>query len=731
MFALSVVLLSEMWTPAAATLVSDSSPTFTPDNTIILSNAADGQFCRDFSPLLKRLAAPWLILDGPKVPEEARDRNVIIVGRTQAEHTSEVFSQLLTSADWDALKEADAPRIVRLPSPWDAQRTIWIAAGRDQVQVKAAAEQAFDEILADDRLRQDWVTGGESVTSREDLRQYAAQIQWLPSRGESNEEPTLEELTIDVNARTRPTISAQEATEDVQRFFTLLAHGYCGYGFFLQEGDFAAAELAIVHELQSQSRWSTSALSALIHDHLDFIRDCHLRLGELPFCQHQDFWYDTTLLVSLGDAGYSFSSDGLTHTLVGVNGDDPADWLFPSLSLDGDPVYRLGTLSSAEPRPLQVTTQHADEVRTRTVPLARSSGHIGSPFSSGRLGGVPVVRADSFGDYYRQELDAFVESASTYRGEPYVVVDIRGNGGGNTRWPQSWIRGFTGDSLVLRHALTELISRTTRAGRANLFRQAVAQARREDRAQAEAELGRYQAEAERFDDPAQEPYWTALQIPDARFVENDSTLVVVFDGDVASAGEGMLVYLYEQVENVLFVGENSMGALTFGQVTAHQLPNSKLPVTLPVKLNVPTDLQFREGIGYLPDLWVPSADAVDATVAAIRKGTITSRIPVPSGAFDEPFPRQNTIWRALPQQAADIVEEVAPFLVVAGALALIVSLRRKPAPLLAVAGFAIVLGAIAFRRQSLTPGYLFSSLALVSLARGGYVLWRRRRCGVG
>ncbi|HUW10958.1 MAG TPA: hypothetical protein VM537_14605, partial [Anaerolineae bacterium] len=59
----------------------------TPDNTAILSNAADRTFCRDFSPRLKRMHGHWHTLERAEVPVELRDRNLIIVGRTEAEHT--------------------------------------------------------------------------------------------------------------------------------------------------------------------------------------------------------------------------------------------------------------------------------------------------------------------------------------------------------------------------------------------------------------------------------------------------------------------------------------------------------------------------------------------------------------------------------------------------------------------------------------------------------------------
>ena len=48
-----------------------------------------------------------------------------------------------------------------------------------------------------------------------------------------------------------------------------------------------------------------------------------------------------------------------------------------------------------------------------------------------------------------------------------MIVDLRGNGGGNERWPIEWIRRLTGERAESVFIFSELNSRTTIAGRAN------------------------------------------------------------------------------------------------------------------------------------------------------------------------------------------------------------------------------------------------------------------------
>jgi hypothetical protein len=79
-----------------------------------------------------------------------------------------------------------------------------------------------------------------------------------------------------------------------------------------------------------------------------------------------------------------------------------------------------------------------------------------------------------------------------------------------------------------------------------------------------------------------------------------------------------LVPRASQVENVVLAGENTKGCLTFGNISAHQLPHARLVVQLPIKSGFSLDLLRRGGIA--PDLWVPAADAVVCVVAAVRIG---------------------------------------------------------------------------------------------------------------
>ncbi len=479
------------------------------------------------------------------------------------------------------------------------------------------------------------------------VEEFAARIRPLPSA-------ELPPEALGVVWESGPkTLTRDEAAGDTRAFFALLSHTWCGYGYFreIESPDggngnpFDTAESAVLEALASREAWPTRDLPELLRAQLAFVRDCHLSVGaygkaRLNFCRHQDFWFDPGLTLRREGEGAVLEEGGSRLPVLSIDGDDPAPHLFPSLDENGEASLLLGALADAPPPPRLVRVGGADGERTLRRTLTRSTPRPRARFGEERVGGVPVVRLRSCADYFARELEELVDHAPRYRGEPYLVLDIRGNGGGNTRWPRAWITAFTGERPVLKQALSELISGTTMSGRANIFEMMTRNYRAKERQAAETELEHYRAVAASFGGDKQQPYWSTLYVPHVEPIANPTTLIVLVDRRVASAGEGVVSFLRDQVENVVLVGENTRGALTFGQLAVYQLPHSKLLVQVPIKLNIALDLAMREERGFEPDYWVPAPHALNRAVAAARAGTLETAVPLPKDYFESEFVRE-------------------------------------------------------------------------------------------
>ncbi len=462
-----------------------------------------------------------------------------------------------------------------------------------------------------------WVNRSLSRVPAEEVEDAVSRLQYVPDE----EELPYEALEMESDPRMPPFISAEKAGEDVERLFYLLENGYSGYGYFLNVGSFFEAKVGILRELRRQPIWNGEELSGLIHEHLDFLRDRHLEIGGKKYSSHMDFWYDTGFELREEHGDYLFTSEGTEYTVVSINGESPDGYVFPSLNADGDAVFRMGVLSYSSPKSLEIRARNGQEVRQWKVKLSRSQPRYSGIYDEKRVGGVPVVRIRSFGDHPKEYIDSFLDSASRYRGEPCLIVDIRGNGGGNEAWPKQWITRFTGRQPNRVQVFTELISETAMIGRSNSYALALHNVPELSQQGYPAMVEEFRGYAESIDEGEFRPYWWPYVVPESQEIPSDTTLIVLVDANVYSSGEGFISYLH-QVENVVLVGENSGGALTYGQMSHHRLPNSKMLVGLPTSLNVFVDLEYREEKGFFPDLWVPAGEALNYAVAAVRRGTI-------------------------------------------------------------------------------------------------------------
>jgi len=228
------------------------------------------------------------------------------------------------------------------------------------------------------------------------------------------------------------------------------------------------ARESILDELQTRKEWKVAELPELLRSRLLFIRDCHTRIGKVDFGGHEDFWYDTTLELHERDGVFLLSSDGASHTVVAINDEPPEGFLRPSLNALGEPVYRIGILSSTKPEPLVIEASDAEGTQQFEIDLSRSefTHYAREIFREDRIGGIPVIRIRSFTDAEPEILNRFVETANRLREEPLVIVDIRGNRGGSEFWVNDWIQELTGHRPGSVFITSELNSRTTMAGRA-------------------------------------------------------------------------------------------------------------------------------------------------------------------------------------------------------------------------------------------------------------------------
>jgi len=451
----------------------------------------------------------------------------------------------------------------------------------------------------------------------EQVKYTVSQMQYTPSK----EELPYNILEMDMRFIQPWFMTPNDAKEDVERLFYLLENGYAGYGFFKTKGDFQEAKNNILAEIDTKLFLRSNELSQIIHNHLNFIHDCHLSIGDQEYENHYDFWYNTEFELRKENQNYIIEINETEYTVLNINNENPDQYIFPSLNSEGKRIYRIGVMSTQTPHTLKLDAIKHQQSKQLEIVLTKSEPEYEELFSDKKIGGVPVVRIGSFSDQHVQYVNQFLECAEKYRDEPCLIVDVRGNGGGNTAYARQWVTRYTGKEPGMIQIYSELFSETSMMGRSNYFSYLLHN-------YPKLETQGYSTKAEQFMKHAQQVevgesnrHWSSYSVPSPKKIPSNKTLIVLIDSNVGSAAEGFLCYL-QQVENVVFVGENSGGALTYGQMSMHILPNSRLPVRLPISLNVFTDLVYREERGFYPDLWVPAGNALNYAVAGVREGSI-------------------------------------------------------------------------------------------------------------
>lgn len=174
------------------------------------------------------------------------------------------------------------------------------------------------------------------------------------------------------------------------------------------------------------------------------------------------------------------------------------------------------------------------------------------------------LRLSSFSGPHTRELDSFYNAiAASIRSRPYLVVDIRNNGGGSEQFyldllPYAYTRPLKIDPASV-WVSPENIKRYEESGQ-----------------EADKELVRRMKLAKPFSFIPQQEEGTNTWALDSA-TAFPKKIALIFNRGSASAAEGMITY-FLQSDKVITVGENSGGYIGYGNVMRAQTPCGKFTV---------------------------------------------------------------------------------------------------------------------------------------------------------
>jgi len=407
-------------------------------------------------------------------------------------------------------------------------------------------------------------------------------------------------------------ISRAAAAAEIEHLFEFLPIAWAGYQYhggdavFLPLRDMMLERLA----LMSDPLPVMSYLHDLLVPYLSLaIADNHFQIHDFTFRapDRVAFMSDGITLRARG-GGFEWEIDGSVYLVLETALADgrAVSGIKPTITREGEFAFAFGHLAtSGDPgaEEMRATLECAatGERRDRAVRLSPVF-HSGLPrhpvIASREEGGVLVVENRVFPGAHDGGArgSVFYMHGMEARDRPVAILDIRRHGGGIDLPAIWWIGGFAG----MEHGVSESAA-FLRFGRSH-----------------PDSLARFPAGA--TGSPGAPLGW-APPFPsrgDALVIPHDNTLVVLMDKGTSSAGELFVAYL-RQLENALFVGTNTHGNLVTGGMTRSRLPYSGLDIMYGSRVHLRPDLSPFEGIGFMPDLWVPPGEALERALAFIER----------------------------------------------------------------------------------------------------------------
>ena len=218
---------------------------------------------------------------------------------------------------------------------------------------------------------------------------------------------------------------------------------------------------------------------------------------------------------------------------------------------------------------------------------ASSYSYSREVFYEGQCQGIPMLESRHMSASTPEgeaQLERFASCGGEYADAPLLIFDVRGNPGGSDHWLMSWFEGWTGQPAqphrVFGHRYSQLSCK---------------------------HHGPSYYPTERMGT------WD-IQMEDGRWVEREGYTFLLTDRITASSGETAVEFLHT-VENTLTVGIPTSGCSLGANHIDFYLPNTGLRLYFGTGLSFNETMENRDGVGYLPDLWV---NPVEAPVAVAR-----------------------------------------------------------------------------------------------------------------
>ena len=397
-------------------------------------------------------------------------------------------------------------------------------------------------------------------------------------------------------------ISQDQAIQDVELFFAILASSYGMYHYLGGDAVFLPILSEIISTLKTQENWDVDDFAHLLHSSLlPYVIDHHFLINNITFPRNYEV-FASTMKFQKNEYGFHYNGVYVYSIILPCR---------PDFSQEIDTILRLsmdetGAIFYYTPVFILCTrTGNAPEVFTilytdgtqETVPLELVINYRrgAEPPTLEFIQGIPVVTVERMpshlndGRYVpnREETVQFLHFATQLQDEPVIIIDLRYNHGGLGIVPLIWFNMLMGENIPSSYIELRIISE---ARHAEIMGPPYVPSYM---------IGRYFRPRTRVDN-----YRKIQTYPPHRIVPHDQLIILLTGRRTFSTSERM-VDLALNMRNTLVIGQNTGGLYTTARNSWQPaLPNSRIRFEFSVGMHIFPDGHFREGVGFAPDIWV-------------------------------------------------------------------------------------------------------------------------------
>ena len=453
--------------------------------------------------------------------------------------------------------------------------------------------------------------------SDEELRQWDSLIQ-IPGLDKEEDGALAEEAILirqqDVGQPDR--LSLEQVEQELDFLQRYMKYGFALYAYMGGDDAF----LPLFDDLKEEMIGASSDGYIATDTYIDILRrrvlwaarDRHAYVGGSNhyqvFPESQYFSYtNDTITFDLQDGTYSCLLEDQSYELLSINGVEPKDYLKSGILQDGTIAYIPWLYSDSETDTsvscsllLQDNTGQSFEKEIVLIRVESYTLPDDSIYSQTEEENYFYLRNSSLMSISRNmdALNQMVADAAKLDGSKPIIMDLRQHAGGNDYYAMFWLLKYMnisriqGLNIPMPAVSYDLETRTVSSLWEGKLTNPV----------------KTPGLVSRYKDGGGNPL----------HIKNDTPIFVLIDRGCGSSGEWFASYL-SRLDNVVLIGENTMGVSIGGNVCAVVLPYSRYRAVFSVSISLNSDMRDLEGMGMYPDIYVPPNQAVDRVIALIEK----------------------------------------------------------------------------------------------------------------